>query len=168
MRLCLPLTLSGVDEKPHKKAPIRNDLSGLFVLLLVDRSQCSYWVLSSLRLLCTVSSLRLITACFLVLLLLISCCLNVVFICLMFVTGLFAFFSFQACIVLLLRPSTFFENNVRPYFKLTLWSIRVVISPLKGLSPSNINMQKLLVNNTNQLQQERCFFRLHHRLLPTY
>ena len=76
----------------------------------------------------------------------------------MFIAGLFAFFSFQACIVLLLRPSTFFKNNVRPYFKLTLWSIRVVISPLKGLSPLKINMQKLLVNNTNQLQQESCFF----------
>ena len=42
-------TLSGVDEKPHKKAKIRNDLSGLFVLLLVDRSRPGYWVQSSLR-----------------------------------------------------------------------------------------------------------------------
>jgi len=27
------LTSSGVDEKPRKEAPVRNDLSGLFVLL---------------------------------------------------------------------------------------------------------------------------------------
>jgi hypothetical protein len=32
-------TLSGVDEKPPKEAPIRNDLWGLFVLLRVDRTR---------------------------------------------------------------------------------------------------------------------------------
>ena len=39
-------TLSGVDEKPQNEAPIRNDLSGLVVLLLVDRSVFDYRVQS--------------------------------------------------------------------------------------------------------------------------
>ena len=45
----------------------------------------------------------------------------------MFIAGLFAFVAVLACIVLLLRPSTFFKKNVRPYFNFTLWSIRVVL-----------------------------------------
>ena len=45
----------------------------------------------------------------------------------MFITCLFAFVSFQACIALLLRPSTFFKNNVQPYFCLTLWTIPVAL-----------------------------------------
>ena len=44
----LPLTLSGVDEKAPNEAPIRNDLPGLFVLLLVDRSRPALRVQSSL------------------------------------------------------------------------------------------------------------------------
>ena len=35
----LPPTLSGVDEKPHKRSPDIYRLSGLFVLLHVDRSR---------------------------------------------------------------------------------------------------------------------------------
>ena len=41
-------TLSGVDEKAPNEAPIRSDLSGLFVLLLVDRSRPALRVQSSL------------------------------------------------------------------------------------------------------------------------
>jgi hypothetical protein len=40
-------TLSGVDEKPPKEAPIRNDLWGLFVLLRVDRTRPAVRVQSS-------------------------------------------------------------------------------------------------------------------------